>query len=152
MFKYSGNPAFWTVFAAVFVTLADLAAAEPVQALNAAAAYFLIWWGFYLYRHSLAKRWDIMLPHPDGVCVSVPGRLQAVAYLYVLAQSLFSLVCLTLVHEWTAMITVLVIVLTGALLMMKSVHKTGKAAAEKAASKDARAASGHAGLHLGVKK
>lgn len=113
MFKYAGNPIFWTTAAVILVTLADLAAAAPVQAATVAALYFLIWWGFYLYRHSLARRWDLMLPHPDSVCVSGPGRLQAVPYLYLGAQALFSLICLVLAGEWTAMIVVLVICVTG---------------------------------------
>ncbi len=125
MFKYSSNPIFWTVAAVMLVTLADLTQVSGIQALNVLAAYFLIWWGFYLYRKSLARRWDLMLPCPDGVCVTGPGRLQAVPCLYALAQCLFSLVCLTLVQEWTVFVLVLVISLAGALITMNAVRRTG---------------------------
>lgn len=130
MFKYAGNPIFWTTAAVILVTLADLAAAAPVPAATAAALYFLIWWGFYIYRHSLARRWDLMLPHPDGVCVSGPGRLQAVPYLYLGAQALFSLICLVLTGEWTAMIVVLVLCLLGALVILRGQKKAEKARVE----------------------
>ncbi len=130
MFKYAGNPIFWTTAAVILVTLADLAAAAPVQAATVAALYFLIWWGFYIYRHSLARRWDLMLPHPDGVCVSGPGRLQAVPSLYLGAKALFSLICLVLAGEWTAMIVVLVLCLLGALVILRGQKKAEKARVE----------------------
>ncbi len=68
-----------------------------------------------------------MLPHPDGVCVSGSGRLQAVPYLYLGAQALFSLICLVLAGEWTAMIVVLVICVTGALAILHGQKKAEKA-------------------------
>ncbi len=71
-----------------------------------------------------------MLPHPDGVCVSGPGRLQAVPYLYLGAQALFSLICLVLAGEWTAMIVVLVLCLLGALVILRGQKKAEKARVE----------------------
>lgn len=121
MLKYSNNPVFWTSALVIVLAVTGVNMRNSVQALNAVALFFLVWLGFRLYRNSYARRQDLFLPRPDGVCVSGPEQLAVMPYLYLLTVVLISLVLLVFAWNWPAFWSVLVIAILGGLLCWRQV-------------------------------
>lgn len=73
MTRYAGNPLFWGSFFTLFVSISALCAVNGVQALNLAAAAFVLWFGFAWYRGYYIRSRDLFPPLPDGVLSLVSG-------------------------------------------------------------------------------